>query len=94
MTFSVHFLFAYSNDIPHKSVEGIFFSYAVYSKFQIYLTVVLLTHVMHRLLTISDPYLKVAISLDMLFPRAWLTEKALDDAEGRSNMEVQTKVSL
>jgi hypothetical protein len=32
--------------------------------------------------------------LDMLFPRAWLTEKALDDAEGRSNMEVQTKVSM
>jgi len=75
-------------------VEGVFFSYAVYSKFYICLSFVSLTRVMHRLLTISDPYIKVPIMLDMLFPRAWLTESALDDAEGRSNMEVQTKVSL
>lgn len=46
-----------------------------------------------RLLTITDPHIKVAIILNMLYPQAWLTEKALDDAESRTNMEVQTKVS-
>jgi hypothetical protein len=43
---------------------------------------------------ITDPCVKVPIILDMVYPQAWLTEKAPDDAECRTNMKVQTAVSL
>ncbi|KAG2149332.1 Alpha/Beta hydrolase protein [Suillus clintonianus] len=43
-----------------------------------------------RLLMTGDPDVKVPILMDMLYPRAWLAEKAKDDPEGRTNLEVQS----
>jgi hypothetical protein len=45
-------------------------------------------------LTIIDPKIRVPIVLDMLFPQAWLIEKAKDDAAGRTNEEVEAEVSI
>ncbi|KDQ60610.1 hypothetical protein JAAARDRAFT_31569 [Jaapia argillacea MUCL 33604] len=40
---------------------------------------------------IKDPYQRVPIALDMLFPQKWLNSKALDDPAGRTNREIQTE---
>ena len=32
--------------------------------------------------------------MDMLYPPAWLAEKAMDDAAGRTNLAVQSEVSM
>lgn len=46
-----------------------------------------------RLLMTGDPNVKVPIIMNMLFPQEWLAEKATDDPEGRTNLEVQSTVS-
>ncbi|KIK45800.1 hypothetical protein CY34DRAFT_801102 [Suillus luteus UH-Slu-Lm8-n1] len=38
----------------------------------------------------GDPDVKVPILMDMLFPQPWLAEKAEDDPEGRTNLEVHS----
>ena len=43
---------------------------------------------------IKDPRVRVAKSLETLFPEAWLEEKAEGDSRGRKNREVETEVSL
>ncbi|PCH38657.1 alpha/beta-hydrolase [Wolfiporia cocos MD-104 SS10] len=43
-----------------------------------------------RLLGMSDPEAKIPVVLDMVFPRAWLDAPAENDAQGRTNREVQT----
>lgn len=52
---------------------------------------VVLTRVI-RLMAITDPNIKIPIILEMVYPVAWLEEKAEGDPEGRTNREVQTKV--
>jgi pimeloyl-ACP methyl ester carboxylesterase len=47
-----------------------------------------------RLMTITDPHVKVPVILDMIFPETWLAEQAMGDAEGRTNREVQTDIYL
>jgi hypothetical protein len=47
-----------------------------------------------RLLMTGDPDVKVPIVMDMLYPQPWLAEKAEDDPEGRTNLEVQSAVSI
>jgi hypothetical protein len=48
---------------------------------------------MCRVLVAGDPDVKVPILMDMLYPQPWLAEKAKDDPEGRTNLEVQSAVS-
>lgn len=43
-----------------------------------------------RLLLTGDPDVKVPIVMNMLYPQPWLAEKAKDDPEGRTNLEVQS----
>lgn len=43
-----------------------------------------------RLLMTGDPDAKVPILMDMLFPQSWLAEKAEDDPEGRTNLEIHS----
>ncbi|KAG1774286.1 Alpha/Beta hydrolase protein [Suillus placidus] len=43
-----------------------------------------------RVLMTGDPDVKVPILMDMLYPQSWLAEKAKDDPEGRTNLEVQS----
>lgn len=45
-----------------------------------------------RLLTVTDPIIKIPIILEMVYPVAWLEEKAEGDPESRTNRELQTKV--
>jgi hypothetical protein len=45
-------------------------------------------------MTIADPNIKAPITMDMLYPQSWLAEKAVDDAAGRTNGEIQTEVSI
>ncbi|KIJ60619.1 hypothetical protein HYDPIDRAFT_116918 [Hydnomerulius pinastri MD-312] len=45
-----------------------------------------------RLLTITDPEVKLPIVMDMLFPAEWLAQKADDDPEGRTNRELQSEI--
>jgi hypothetical protein len=40
----------------------------------------------------TDVELKIPIILAMCYPLSWLEEPAEDDAEGRTNREVQTEV--
>ncbi|KAG1858380.1 Alpha/Beta hydrolase protein [Suillus subalutaceus] len=47
-----------------------------------------------RLLMTGDPDVKVPIVMDMLYPQPWLAEKANDDPEGRTNLEVQSDFYL
>jgi len=42
-----------------------------------------------RLLVISDPEAKIPMTLGMLFPQHWLSAKAEDDPQGRTNLELQ-----
>lgn len=46
-----------------------------------------------RLVLIPDPKDKAPIVMDMLFPSEWLNQKAENDAQGRTNREVQIEVS-
>ncbi|KAG0706337.1 Alpha/Beta hydrolase protein [Suillus ampliporus] len=45
-----------------------------------------------RLLMTGDPDVKVPIIMNMLYPQPWLAEKAKDDPEGRTNLEVQSDI--
>lgn len=45
-------------------------------------------------MTIADPTKKIPIILPMIFPVAWLAEKAEDDPAGRTNREVQIEAFL
>jgi pimeloyl-ACP methyl ester carboxylesterase len=45
-----------------------------------------------RLMTITEPKVKIPIILDMIYPEPWLAEKADNDAAGRTNREVQFEV--
>lgn len=42
----------------------------------------------------GDPDVKVPIVMDMLYPQPWLEKKAEGDPEGRTNLEVQSAVSM
>jgi hypothetical protein len=44
------------------------------------------------LMTITDPIKKIPILLCMIFPPRWIDEKAEDDAQGRTNRQVQSEV--
>jgi len=44
-----------------------------------------------RLLTVKDPGVRVSKSFEMLFPVAWLEEKAEGDPHGRTNREIETE---
>ena len=43
-------------------------------------------------MAITDPNVKIPIILEMVYPVAWLEEKAEGDPECRNNREIQTKV--
>lgn len=57
------------------------------------LYVYMLIPFMCRVSMTGDPDVKVPILMDMLFPQSWLAEKAEDDPEGRTNLEVHSAVS-
>lgn len=46
-----------------------------------------------RLTFTADVDLKIPIILDMVYPQKWIDEPAEDDAQGRSNREIQIEVS-
>ncbi|KAG2366840.1 Alpha/Beta hydrolase protein [Suillus spraguei] len=48
------------------------------------------TSAMLRVNMTGDPAVKVPILMDMLYPEKWQAEKAKDDPEGRTNLEVQS----
>jgi len=52
------------------------------------------TLILTRQLVIKDPVVRVPLSLSMLFPEAWLEEKAEGDTQNRTNREVQTESFL
>ena len=50
------------------------------------------TFTLARLLTITDPYKKVPLALEMIFPEEYLNAKAEGDSENRTYREVQAEV--
>lgn len=43
---------------------------------------------------VKDPAVRASNSLSIMFPVAWLEERAEGDPQGRTNKEVETEVSF